>query len=685
MPIEDRFPFLIDQSIAGLVLIQDDQFVYANPRFAEMLGYSVEELSLLSVAHTVHLEDRERVAGHIRDRIVGSARGAYQFRALRKDGTHVDFEVHGKAVLHVGNPALSGVILDVSDRMADERRSRQSDRKLRDLLENMELLAVLQDLDGKVEFCNAAALRLLGKSREEVVGRDWFDVFVPLSERAERRRAFAEESPRKAQVEREVTTGEGERRLVAWNVIALRDEQGAVSGSASIGVDITESRRTAEKLLHDAFHDSLTALPNRALFMDRLSHRLALQKRRPGTVFSVLFLDVDRFKVVNDSLGHVRGDELLVAIGHRLSACLRPGDTVARLGGDEFTILLEDVASEAHAVKVADRIQDELRAPFSLSGQEVFSGVSIGIAHGTAEYAGPEDILRDADTALYRAKAQGRGRSVEFDASMHQRAVALLHLETDLRRALDRRELRLHYQPVISLKTGRISGAEALVRWLHPERGLVQPAEFIPLAEETGLIVPIGAWVLVEACRQARQWQERLQLPLLEMGVNLSSKQFMQPDLVAQVAGVLRETGLSPRCLRLEVTESLLMENGARVADSMTELRAMGIRIDLDDFGTGYSSLSYLHQFPIDTLKIDRSFVQRMGTTEDGTQIVNTIMSLASSLDLDVVAEGVETAEQLAALRLLHCPSAQGYHLSRPIESDSFEALLAGGRSWPAP
>ena len=681
MPNQDP-PFNFEQSVAGLVLIQGDRFIYANARFAEMLGYSLEELAQLSVAETIHLEDRPRVAESMRERLAGSARGHWQFRGLRKDGSSLHFEVHGKAVVHVGNPALSGVILDVTDRVAEERAARAADRKLRELLENMELLAVQQDLDGRVEFCNAALLRLCGKKREEVVGKDWFDTFVTKEERIERRRAFDETGVREAQAEREIITPEGEKRLISWSVIALRDEQGALSGSASIGVDITENRRTAEKLLHDAFHDSLTGLPNRALFMDRLSLRLALQKRRQGALFSVLFLDVDRFKVVNDSLGHVRGDELLVAIGRRLSACLRPGDTVARLGGDEFTILLEDVASRVQAVKVADRIQEELRAPFLLGGQEVFSGVSVGIAHGNAQYAGPEDILRDADTALYRAKAQGRARSIEFDPSMHDRAVALLQLETDLRRALDRHELRLHYQPVVSLRTGRITGAEALVRWQHPERGLVLPGEFIPLAEETGLILPIGAWVLVEACRQARQWQDRLSLPSLEMGVNLSSKQFMQPDLVAQLAGVLRETGLSPRCLRLEVTESLLMEKGSRVADSMTELRAMGVRIDLDDFGTGYSSLSYLHQFPIDTLKIDRSFVQRLGTTEDGTEIVSHILSLAASLGLEVVAEGVETAGQLVQLRQLHCPAAQGNHLSRAVEIGPFEALLASGRSW---
>ncbi|TMA73728.1 MAG: EAL domain-containing protein [Deltaproteobacteria bacterium] len=428
----------------------------------------------------------------------------------------------------------------------------------------------------------------------------------------------------------------------------------------------------------------LTGLPNRALFLDRLEHRLALEKRRHKTSFSVLVLDIDRFKVINDSLGHVRGDELLIEVARRLQSCLRPGDSVARLSGDEFTILLEDVATAADARKVADRLREELRVPFWLGALEVFSGASIGIAHGSATYAHPEDILRDADTALYRAKAQGRGRCVEFDASMHDRAVELLQLETALRRALERNEFRLHYQPVVSLTSGQITGAEALLRWNHPERGLVPPMEFIPLAEETGLIVEIGAWVLREASRQMKEWQERLGQPGLEIGVNLSSRQFQGPGLVAEVAEVLRATGLSPRSLRLEVTESLLMDKHPNVAQTMTELRAMGVRIDLDDFGTGYSSLSYLHQFPIDTLKIDRSFIHRIGASDDAVEIVNTILALANSLDMEVVAEGVETEQQLEVLRKMHCAYAQGYHLSRPVEAPQFESLVGTRRSWAA-
>jgi len=357
---------------------------------------------------------------------------------------------------------------------------------------------------------------------------------------------------------------------------------------------------------------------------------------------------------------------------------------VARLSGDEFTILLEDVPTAEAARSVAERLHQELKTPFLLGNEEVFSGASIGIAHGSASYARPEDILRDADTALYRAKAQGRGRCVEFDVSMHDRAVELLHLETALRRALERREFRLHYQPVVSLTTGQITGAEALLRWKHPERGLVPPLEFIPLAEENGLILEIGAWVLKEACRQMKEWQDKLGQPHLEIGVNLSSRQFQVPGLVAQVADVLQETRLSPRSLRLEVTESLLMDKHPRVAQTMTELRAMGVRIDLDDFGTGYSSLSYLHQFPIDTLKIDRSFIQRIGSTDEALEIVNTILALASSLDMEVVAEGVETEQQLVLLRQMRCSYAQGYHLSRPVEGSQFEELLGTRRSWAA-
>ena len=678
--LPDHLPILLDHCLAGLYVLSGERIVWLNARAAALVGCTPEEMVGGSFLEFVYPPDLPLVRAW-RDG------DPYVVRVVRRDGQLVYLEVHQKTVVMDGRRLVSGAVVDVTARVQADAKEREADRKLREVMERTRFLALLLDGRGVIEFCNDAVLGVTGYAREEMVGKNWFDLCVPEDQREARLRSYVEGLPAGTHVpqdERDVLTRSGDLRRVEWNVVALRDADGKVTGAAAFGTDVTERRRTADKLLHDAFHDSLTGLPNRALFLDRLEHRLALEKRRPRSSFSVLVLDIDRFKMVNDSLGHARGDQLLVEVARRLQACLRPHDTVARLSGDEFTILLEDVPTSVDARRVAERVQSELRIPFWLGTNEVFSGASIGIAHGSAAYASPEDILRDADTALYRAKAQGRGRCVEFDASMHDRAVELLQLETSLRRALERNELHLHYQPVISLRTGQISGAEALLRWKHPERGLVPPLEFIPLAEETGLIVDIGAWVLREACRQMKEWQGRLGQPELEIGVNLSSRQFQAPGLVAQVAEVLRETGLSPRCLRLEVTESLLMDKHPNVAETMTELRAMGVRIDLDDFGTGYSSLSYLHQFPIDTLKIDRSFVQRIGENEDGREIVNTILALAESLDMEVVAEGVETEQQLELLRKMHCGFAQGYHLSRPIEAPQFEALISARRSWAA-
>jgi diguanylate cyclase (GGDEF)-like protein/PAS domain S-box-containing protein len=447
--------------------------------------------------------------------------------------------------------------------------------------------------------------------------------------------------------------------------------------------DITDRKRAEAQLIHDAFHDALTGLPNRALFMDHLKLALARAQRYAGRTFAVLFLDFDRFKIINDSLGHLTGDQLLVAIARRLEHSLRPGDTVARLGGDEFTILLEDVAGQDEAVMIAERIQRELKEPFNLGRHEIFASASIGIAIGDTSYQRPEDILRDADTAMYRAKSGGRARHATFDQSLHARALQLLQLETDLRRAVERQEFFLTYQPIVSLSEARLAGFEALVRWRHPEQGLVSPSTFIPIAEETGLIVQIGQFVLEQACRQMRRWQEQLpqSLPLV-MSVNLSGRQFTQSNLIEQILGTLEQTGLDPRHLKLEVTESVVMENIESATGMLDQLRALGMQLSIDDFGTGYSSLSYLHRLPLDTLKIDRSFVSQMMENSENVEIVRTIVMLAKSLGLDVIAEGVETREQLDRLRQLGCEHGQGYLFARPLDAEAAGQLATQSGQW---
>jgi diguanylate cyclase (GGDEF)-like protein len=441
--------------------------------------------------------------------------------------------------------------------------------------------------------------------------------------------------------------------------------------------EVAERKQVEEQLLHNAFHDGLTGLANRALFVDHLKLALGRAERHADYRFAVLFLDLDRFKVVNDSLGHMTGDQLLTGVARRLEAAMRPGDTVSRLGGDEFTVLLDDLKDAGEAEAVAGRLQKELALAFNLGGHEVFTTVSIGIALSSPGYHRPEDILRDADTAMYRAKQLGKARYEVFDQAMHARAMDRLGLERDMRRAVERRELFLQFQPIVSLTTGSLRGFEALVRWQHPERGVIPPAKFIPIAEETGMIIPIGKWVLGEACRLMSRWQRLSHLDApLPMSVNLSCRQFLQPDLLEQVRGVLRETGLDPRNLKLEITETVVMENIETATHTLEQLRALGVELSIDDFGTGYSSLSYLQRFPVSTLKIDRSFVSRM-TDGDGTaEIVRTITKLAQNLGMDVVAEGVETEGQRAQLSAFECEFGQGYYFSRPVDGDAAEALF---------
>ena len=446
--------------------------------------------------------------------------------------------------------------------------------------------------------------------------------------------------------------------------------------------DITHRRRAEQQLVHEALHDALTGLPNRAWFMEQLQVSLDLVHSQKDRLFAVLFLDLDRFKLINDSIGHMVGDQLLIGIANRLTHCVRPGDKVARLGGDEFTILLDDIRSVSEATEVADRIQKHLSKSFNVGGYETFTTVSIGIALSTPEYQLPEDFLRDADTAMYQAKSLGKARHVIFDKGMHARAVNLLQLETDLRRAIDRGEFFIEYQPIVELRSGRLTGFEALVRWQHPERGSVLPDRFIAVAEETGFIVPIGRWVLLQACLQMQRWNEKHSPATpLSISVNLSGRQFAHSNLLEQITEILEVTGLDPRLLKLEITESVVMESVESTAGTLEKLRALGVELSIDDFGTGYSSLSYLHRLPIDTLKIDRSFVSRMAENNENKEIVRTIIMLAKTLGMGVIAEGVETNEQAELLRELECQSVQGYLVSRPLDAESTDRLILSALS----
>lgn len=444
-----------------------------------------------------------------------------------------------------------------------------------------------------------------------------------------------------------------------------------------------ERKRIGDQLVEAAFHDALTGLPNRALFMDRLGTLFRRAKRNKDYLFGVLFLDLDRFKHVNDSLGHMIGDQLLFAVSSRVEACLRPGDTVARLGGDEFAILLEDISDLRYATRVANRIQKALSDIVSLSGHEVYPTASIGIAISGPGYDRAEDLLRDADTAMYRAKELGRARNEIFNPSMHTQAVALLQLETDLRRAIERQELALHYQPIVSMETGRITGFEALVWWQHPKRGRISPEEFIPIAEDTGLIAVIGRWVLFEACHRAFQWHTKYPArPPLTIAVNLSAKQFKIADLVNQVAEALQESGLDARRLTLEITESVLMDDAEANVAILQRLRGLGVQLHLDDFGTGYSSLSYLLRFPVDCLKVPRLFISGLAAGNETAKLLSAIVAVAHNLGLEVIAEGVETTEQLAHVKDLNCQRAQGYLFSRPVGCEAAEALIAADPKW---
>ncbi len=649
----------------------------SNSALRRMLGYNEEEFRGAARLDFTLSEGAEKDA-ELYGELVRGERQSFQLekRYVRQDGSVVwgrlsAFLVEGSN----GEPAFAlGVVEDIDERKRAEEALRVSERRFRTVIEQSPLSIHVFGPDGRSLAANSSWSKLWNLVEgEEPEGHD---VFQDEQLRASGLVQYIEESVNEGiavatppLLHDPAKTGrEGRKKWIEASVYPVRDDEGRLSEMTLVIEDITERKVLEDELAHRASHDPLTGLPNRALFLDHLERALTRMQQRDDSV-AVLFLDLDDFKVVNDSLRHEVGDKLLVAVSRRLKGCLRSGAIAARMGGDEFTVLLEGISGVADAEEVAERIIRKLRAPFTVESHLIFVTASIGIALSDAAGGGSGDLLRAADIALYRAKDKDKARYEVFDLDKDAHALERLELENDLREAIKRDELRVHYQPVFSLVTDHIAGMEALLRWQHPERGMLSPDEFIPLAEETGLIVPVGQWVLEEACRQAREWQEQYPSdPSPIMGVNLSLRQFQHRGLAGEVGRVLRETGLDPANLALEITESVAMHDEDSTVATLQELKSLGVWLVIDDFGTGNSSLTYLtSRFKMDHLKIDGSFVREFMEDPDNSMIIPSLIDFAHAMGLRVIAEGVETADQLRLLKEMGCEFVQGYHIAKPL------------------
>jgi PAS domain S-box-containing protein len=736
--MEARYRGLLEAAPDAVVVVnQDGEIVLLNLQAEKHFGYQRDELIGQNVKNIIPKDFAERLATHeigaIVDPHVPQRGTGIELYGRRKDGS--DFPIE---ILLSPLDTLDGILVTASIRDITQRKQRENDLsrlaalaedRLRALSESQEQLQLLEEIATSSNKANSISEAMkftldrvcaytgwpLGHvyfapegNRGPIVSTNiWHvannDRFDQLREATEGTdflpgagllgRVFASREPAFAFP---VLSRNEVAAILEFFSETVSDPQAAflriMFQIGNLLGRVVERVRAAETLLHDAFHDPLTSLPNRALFLDRLERAIARAGRHSDYMFAVLFIDIDRFKIVNDSLGHPAGDDLLIQVSQRILSTLRlqdvvarpvtgsawkaKDDTLARLGGDEFTILLDDIRDSSDSVRVAERIQNSFAEPFVIRNQDVFATASIGITANSG-HAIAVDVLRDADTAMYRAKLHGGARCEVFDQAMHEHSVNRLKLETDLRRALEKKEFRIYYQPIIALRTGNISGFEALLRWQRSDNALVSPAEFIGVAEETGLIISIGKWVLRTACEQARQWHlaSPRETPL-SMSVNISARQFLQDDLVTQIETILQETQVEPTAINLEITESVTMGDAERTIRVVKELKKLGLRFSIDDFGTGYSSLSYLGRFPMDTLKIDRSFVSHLKSNPENREIIRTIIGLARNLGMDVVAEGTETLEEINYLRTLECEFAQGYFFSRPVDSAAAQALL---------